>query len=478
MTRPPVDTPDWVRDAVFYQIFPDRFARSDKLVKPSNLEPWEAPPTAHGFKGGDLEGVIEHLDYLQELGINALYFCPIFWSAANHRYHTYDYYQVDPLLGGNRAFERLMAECKRRQIRVVLDGVFNHASRGFFQFHDILENGIHSPWLDWFTIHGWPLAPYDETKPSNYSCWWGLPGLPKFRTETPAVREFLWGVAAHWVDQGIDGWRLDVPNEIDDDEFWREFRKRVRKKNRECYIVGEIWVDARRWLQGDMFDAVMNYLWTSSVLGFCVKDWDRSLTKNLSYGSKEPLDAREFQRALDQVLKLYPEAVNAVQLNLLDSHDTPRLITVSRNDRSAMELATLIQMTFVGAPCIYYGDEIGLTGGRDPECRRGFPWDDEASWDRSLQATFKELIALRHKHRCLRRGDYQPVSASGNLFVYSRSLEGEKLIVAVNSGSAPERATLKLSGLERLYGTGTLAVGEEGTTLEQPARSGSIFKAR
>lgn len=468
-----IDTPDWVRDAVFYQIFPDRFARSDKLVKPGNLEAWEHPPTPHGFKGGDLEGVIEHLDYLQELGINALYFCPIFWSSANHRYHTYDYYQVDPLLGGNRAFERLLAECKRRGIRIVLDGVFNHASRGFFQFNDILENGAHSPWLDWFTIHGWPLSPYDDGKPANYACWWGLPALPKFRTETPAVREFLWGVASHWVDQGIDGWRLDVPNEIDDDSFWQEFRRRVRKKNRECYIVGEIWVDARRWLQGDMFDAVMNYLWTSSVLGFCLKSWDRSLTKGMQYGTKEPLDARAFQLAMDQVLKLYPEAISSVQLNLLDSHDTPRVMTLCQGDRTGLELATLIQMTFLGAPCVYYGDEIGLTGGRDPDCRKAFPWD-ESTWDKELQSIFRELIALRHRHKCLRRGDYAPVSASGELFVFSRSLKNEKLVVAVNAGREVEKCTLELSGLERIYGQGTLA----GTTLEQPPRSGSVFKAR
>ncbi|MEW6282925.1 MAG: glycoside hydrolase family 13 protein [Candidatus Eremiobacterota bacterium] len=475
MRQPPPDTPDWVRDTVFYQIFPDRFARSGTLLKPANLEPWDSPPTPNGFKGGDLEGVIERLDYLQDLGVNGLYFCPIFWSAANHRYHTYDYYQVDPLLGGNRALERLLKECRQRNFRLVLDGVFNHASRGFFQFHDILENGPVSPYVDWFTVHGWPLSPYDESKPSNYSCWWGLPALPKFNTDNPAVREFLWGVGAHWVDAGIDGWRLDVPAEIDDDEFWREFRRRVRAKNRHAYLVGEIWVDARRWLQGDMFDGVMNYLWTSAVIGFCVKSWDRALTRKLHYGSKKALDARGFRAAVDKVTALYAPEVNQVQLNLLDSHDTPRFLTLAGGDAGALKLATLLQMCWVGAPCIYYGDEIGMQGGRDPDCRRSFPWEPER-WDQELLATFRELIGLRHRHPSLRRGAFRPVAADGELFAFERELGDECLLVLANAGTGPARCTTARRGLERLYGDATQELTDQGTALEQPPRSGSVFQ--
>src|SRR4029078_10446825 len=165
-----VQTPDWVKDAVFYQIFPDRYARSPSLeaIKPANLEPLATPPTIHSFKGGDLLGVVEHLDHIQQLGVTALYFCPVFQSTANHRYHTHDYYQVDPLLGGNAAFRTMLDAAHRRGLKVVLDGVFNHASRGFFQFNDILENGPSSPWLDWFTIEGWPLSPYDGSKPAKH----------------------------------------------------------------------------------------------------------------------------------------------------------------------------------------------------------------------------------------------------------------------------------------------------------------------
>ena len=185
------EVPSWVQDAVFYQIFPDRFARSERVPKPSGVRPWNAAPTRQGYHGGDLWGVVEHLDYLVELGITALYLNPIFQSACNHRYHTHDYEKVDPLLGGNPAFRVLMQEAHRRGVRVILDGVFNHASRGFFQFNDILENGPHSPWLDWFHIQGWPLAPYDGNRPANYAGWSNNRELPRFNTDNPRVREFI-----------------------------------------------------------------------------------------------------------------------------------------------------------------------------------------------------------------------------------------------------------------------------------------------
>lgn len=172
-------TPDWVKDAVFYQIFPDRFAKSERVPKPNNLEPWDSPPTLYGFKGGDLRGVLEHLDYLQDLGVNAIYFNPIFQSAANHRYHTHDYYRVDPILGGDEAFRELLDEAHRRGVRIVLDGVFNHASRGFFQFNHILENGPASPYLDWFIVKGFPLYAYAARRRPNYQAWWGLRALPQ-----------------------------------------------------------------------------------------------------------------------------------------------------------------------------------------------------------------------------------------------------------------------------------------------------------
>ena len=236
----------------------------------SSFLPWGSPPEQQGFQGGDLYGVAEKLDYLSDLGVSALYLNPIFSSASNHRYHTFDYFEVDPLLGGKEAFRFLLDEAHQRSMRVVLDGVFNHASRGFWPFHHVLENGGDSPYLDWFIVHDWPLRPYSSTEeaPPNYAAWWNLPALPKLNTTNPDVQEYIFDVARYWLDFGIDGWRLDVPQEIDDVLFWQKFRRIVKSANPEAYICGEIWEEADSWLQGDQFDAVMNYIFTWATLGF------------------------------------------------------------------------------------------------------------------------------------------------------------------------------------------------------------------
>ena len=425
-------TPDWVKDAVFYQIFPDRFAKSALVPKPHNLEPWDSPPTSHGFKGGDLVGVAERLDYLQDLGVNAIYFTPVFQSTANHRYHTYDYYHVDPLLGGDAALRTLLEAAHQRGMRVVLDGVFNHASRGFFQFNHILENGRQSPYVDWFIVHKWPLYPYHEKEPPGYAAWWNLPALPKFNTNNPAVREFLLGVGRYWIDFGIDGWRLDVPAEIDDDAFWQEFRRRVKAGNAEAYIVGEIWHEAQRWLRGDKFDAVMNYLFSHACHGFFIGHGaDSALAQKMGYGPMRVLSAEDFADAVDALLKLYRPEVTAVQMNLLDSHDTPRFLTLAAGDESALRLATLFQMTYPGAPSIFYGDEIGMRGGLDPAMRRAMIWD-EAQWNHELRDFFKRCIALRNAHPALRRGSYHTLFANGGVYAFARRLDAETVVVALN----------------------------------------------
>jgi neopullulanase len=479
-------TPKWVKDAVFYQIFPDRFARSQSVLKPRNLETWESPPTRYGFKGGDLLGIVEHLDYLQDLGITALYLNPVFQSAANHRYHTYDYYEVDPLLGGNDALRTLLEEAHRRDMRIVLDGVFNHASRGFFQFNHILENGAASPYLDWFTINGWPLHAYDHNKPPNYAAWWGLHALPKFNIDVPQVREFLFDVAVHWVEQGIDGWRLDVPAEIRDDDFWREFRRRVKGANPDAYIVGEIWHDARHWLQGDQFDAVMNYLFAKACLSFFVgRDLNAGLTSGVGYYPIRPAMADGFGQAIDELLGLYVPQVTQAQLNLLDSHDTARLLTLARGDESALRLSWLFMMCYPGAPCIYYGDEIGMVGGKDPDCRRAFLWD-ERQWNHELRAYAKGCIALRKAHPALRRGDYRRLYAQDVTYAFARQLGEEKLVGVLNAGRASWPLDVPLDGwlpdgtvLDAVWGEGTATVSDGRLAgLPVPARDGVVLKVR
>ncbi len=441
-----VKTPEWVKDAIFYQIFPDRFAFSKHIEKPHNLEAWESPPTIHGFKGGDLYGVIEHLDYLSDLGVNALYFNPIFQSAANHRYHTQDYYRVDPILGGNAAFRALLDAAHARNMRVILDGVFNHASRGFYQFFHALENGAASPYLDWFTFSEFPVRAYGARP--NYAAWYDLPALPKFNHANPLVREFIMQVAEHWVRAGIDGWRLDVPSEIDDDSFWREFRTRVKANNPNAYLVGEIWQQADRWLQGDMFDAVMNYQFTRACLAFFTKpdELNRSLLQPESYGPVGTLSAEEFGRALQDGLDRYSPEVTYSQLNLLDSHDTARFLTIANRDMAVLKLALLTMFTFPGAPMLYYGDEIGMEGGRDPDCRRSMIWDP-ARWDSRLLDTTRRLIQLRKQHPALRRGEFKTMYADQKTYAFARWNSEETIVVALNSGPLSTKFDLPLGPL-------------------------------
>ncbi|ACO45424.2 alpha-amylase family glycosyl hydrolase [Deinococcus deserti] len=429
-------TPDWVKDAVFYQIFPDRFARSGRVTG-LNLQPWGDTPHFNKYMGGDLWGVLERLDYIQSLGVNAIYFCPVFQSASNHRYHTHDYYQVDPMLGGNEALRALIDAAHARGIRVVLDGVFNHASRGFFQFNDLLEQGEDSAYRDWFHVEGWPLRPYDDSRPANYAAWWGNRALPKFNTSNAAVRDFLWDVAEHWIRFGIDGWRLDVPNEIDDDSFWQEFRRRVKALNPEAYIVGEIWGDAHRWLAGDQFDGVMNYHFTRPCLAFFgAETLDHAMNERSGTGLVAAMTAEAFGARMTEVTRMYhPEVVQA-QLNLLDSHDTARYLSAVGGDASAHRLALTFLMTYVGAPCLYYGDEIGLPGGPDPDCRRAFPWN-EGTWDHVTLNLTRKLTAARHASPALQRGGFRVTHACGQHLVFAREHSAGNAYVAMNCAPTP-----------------------------------------
>ncbi|NET55339.1 MAG: DUF3459 domain-containing protein [Symploca sp. SIO2E6] len=484
-----------MKHAVFYQIFPDRFAKSQqppsRVAHQIPLEPWDAPPTLQGYKGGDLWGVRERLDYLQDLGINAIYFTPIFQSACNHRYHTHDYYQVDPLLGGNQAFLELLEECHRREIKLVLDGVFNHASRGFFFFNDILENGPYSPWLDWFKIEDWPVSAYDGSLPANYVSWVGNRALPQFNHDNPDVREYIMQIAEHWIKLGIDGWRLDVPFEIKTPGFWQEFRDRVKAINPEAYIVGEVWHDSRQWLDGTQFDGVMNYLFTAPTIAFTAGDRVvMEYVENHAYEPYPALDAPGYAAKIQNLLQLYPWEIQLTQLNLLDSHDTARLLSIAGGGKESsiaeaegtVKLATLLLLTFPGTPSIYYGDEIGLAGAIDPDCRRGFP--PEAAWNREVLDYHRQLIALRHAHPALRTGSYQVLLTEGMVYIFARQLAAEKLIVAVNAGTTKEKVTLKVSGLASqpskiLYGNSEVAWSrtEDSSylTLQLAPRSGCVI---
>jgi cyclomaltodextrinase len=465
--------PDWVRHAIFYQIFPDRFAMSDRVLKPANLQEWGAAPTSHAFQGGDLLGIVERLGYLQKLGVTALYLNPIFSSGANHRYHTDDYYQVDPLLGGNEALDELIAACHDRDMRIVLDGVFNHVGRGFHQFHNIVENGAESPYVDWFTIDGFPLNPYGKG-PANYLGWYNLKPLPRLNTDNPVVREFTMQVAEHWLGKGIDGWRLDVPTEITADGYWEEFRQRVRAINSDAYIVGEIWEDSTEYIVGGTrFDATMNYLLTVEAISFAAGEHidPRHVVPNPAYADVAPIDAATYAARIDALFARYPMDAHLANLNLLESHDTARLLTTASNDQASLILSTLLTMTFPGAPCIYYGSEVGVAGSLDPECRRAFPWNED-DWDVELLEAHQTLAALRHAHPALRAPGYRHLSRDGHLYVFERFDNLERLVVAVNAGNEPATATAAVADL--LWGNGT----STGNEITVPGRSGAVWNAK
>lgn len=511
------DVPAWVRDAVFYQVFPDRFAASERVPKPGPLEPWDAPPTNYGFKGGDLLGIVEHLDHIAELGATALYLTPIFQSASNHRYHTYDYLAVDPLLGGDAALRELIDAVHARGMRIILDGVFNHTGRGFWPFHHVLETGLGSPYRSWFH---WDEAGLAAGRPPNaypqgrmrsgvgtdapvpgeldpggdalsarerlgYEAWWGMPALPKLNVGEPAVREYLWGVAEHWLRFGIDGWRLDVPAEIDDRSFWAEFRRRCRAINPEAYLVGEIWHVDPDWVSGDRFDALMNYPLAEAIIGFV---GGRSLNEALlrshhEYGMVTRLDGAAFAGRVRELLAAYAPETSAVQLNLLDSHDSPRVLSMLGGDREAMELATLLQTTFPGAPCIYYGDEVGVQGGIDPDSRRAFPWD-RSRWDGVVLDSVRSMVAARHAEPALRADELEVADTSGPALAFRRGAGGP-LAVAVNPGEDAARLRLGEAGAgrqvlavgrARAAGVTLSTIGGSGLEVLVPPRSGAIIR--
>ncbi|MBX2993084.1 MAG: glycoside hydrolase family 13 protein [Bacteroidetes bacterium] len=422
--------PAWVKDAIFYQIFPERFANGNKTIDPPNVEPWGGVPKTKNYFGGDLQGIVNRLDYVSDLGVNCLYLTPIFWSNSNHKYHAKDYLTIDPHFGDERVFKILVDECHARGIRIILDGVFNHTGVDFFAFEDIKKNGKKSQYVHWYNIYSFPVGP--PSKP-NYECWWNWGDLPKLMTHNPDVRDYLFKATEHWMSFGIDGWRLDVPNEIPH-PFWIEWRKLVKKLNPDAYIVGEIWDDASPWLQGDQFDAVMNYRFRRACLDFFI---DRKSSPS------------EFDAALAKVRNDYSEEISSVMQNLLGSHDTERFLTLCKNDKETVKLAWLFQMTYVGAPMVYYGDEIGMTGGKDPGSRGTMIWD-EAKQDAELLATLKGLIALRNEHPVFRHGTYEPFLADDKNKLYGfRRIHPDRrttAVVVLNAGESTQAIDIREAG--------------------------------
>ena len=379
--------PAWVRNTIWYHIFPDRFANGHPEISPTNVQPWGTEPSRHNFMGGDLWGVIDKLDYLQDLGVSGLYFCPIFTATANHRYDTVDYFNVDPTLGGNEAFTQLVKEAHQRGMKVMLDAVFNHVGDKHPFWLDVVKKGKDSPYSDWFWIREFPV--YEDKPRAEWDCknlryetFGNVASMPKLNTENEECRAYLLDVARRWVeDFDIDGWRLDVGNEIDHD-FWRDFRRTVKAIKPECYILGEIWHDASAWLGGDQYDSVMNYPMTQAILDFFAQ----------GHTNKQ-----EFIWDINRCYTMYSQTANQVIFNLLDSHDTPRILSLCGENKDRTKLAYLFMFTQVGTPCVYYGGEVAMTGDRgngSEANRRCMIWDENEQ-DLSFKQFISKLIALR-----------------------------------------------------------------------------------
>ena len=379
------EVPKWAANKVVYQVFPSRFAASQPVEK----DLWyKAPVTPEDNLHGDLRGVIEHLDYIQKLGIDVLYLTPIFQSNSCHKYDTIDYYQIDPSFGTTEDLKELVQKAHECGMKVVLDAVFNHTGKEFFAFADIMEKQEKSKYLDWYFIEGFPLKSDLEDIP-NFKSFAYYAGMPKLNLKNPEVEKFVTDVACYWIKEcDIDGWRMDVGDEISH-FFWKRFRKAIKAVKKDMLIIGEIWHYAGDFLEGDEWDTVMNYPFYLNLIDLLA---DEKITvsqfvQNLGY----------LKGRLNK--KCYP-----LMWNLIDSHDTARFLHLCDNNKKKQHLAAAFQLLLPGMPMIYYGDEFAMPGANDPDCRRGMYWDEEYQ-DKEMFAWYKQLLQVRRAHACIVEGE-------------------------------------------------------------------------
>ena len=544
----PFETPDWVKDGIVYQIFPERFANGDPDNDPDFsewyyegltelpasgktngeyfhlVENWydveglvrspyktDGKPDWNSFYGGDIAGIRQRLDYLSDLGVTILYLNPVFEAKSNHKYDAATYMRVDPHFGTNDELAALVSDCHERGMRVVIDLALNHTGHTHWAFVDAREKGSESEYWDWYEFRKWPVPGGPVATPADasdyYDCWWGFGQMPSLNFDlsrpnseeesvgdiedavpnTPLVDHLL-DVARYWLeDVGVDGYRLDVAGEVPL-WFWELFRARVREANPEAYIVGELWGASPDRVNGRCFDAVMNYKFFRDPVHEFIAAGDG--------------DARRFDRALAPGRLIYAEQGVQAMMNLLDSHDTERFLTAVGGDERRLKLALLFAMTYVGAPTLYYGDEIGMEGGRDPDCRRPFLWDWAEDPERvKLHDYVRRLVTLRRDHACLRRGDFETLYAEGRVFAFRRSLNGEHAVVMLNAGESDvtvrvplgERISEFVSTVDSPTGLGMAALvgaldgrlvriedfgGGAGVTVRLAPMSGAVFMPR
>jgi glycosidase len=522
--------PEWAKDAVWYQIFPERFRNGDPSNDPTRdelhlpddrpwqvsrwtgdwyaLQPWEAAYSRNFYDvvferryGGDLQGVIEKLDYLEDLGITAIYFNPLFESISLHKYDASTYHHIDNNFGPDAAgdlqvitgetddpatwkwtaadslFLVLIEQAHARGIRIIIDGVFNHCGTRLWAFQDVVKHQQRSRYADWFDVTAWddPATPENEF---DYKGWWGYKSMPEFKETDEGfvkpVRDYFFNMTRRWMDpngdgepsDGIDGWRLDVANDVSH-TFWKQWCPLVKTINPQAYIVGEIWDDAADWLTGDQFDAVMNYRFARAVVRFFIDTGSRKYSVSA------------FDGELEDIRQGYPGDVNYVLQNLIDSHDTDRLPSMILNpnrkyddanglrqnpaydvrkptppERAIQKLIVLFQMTYLGAPMVYYGTEAGMWGADDPDDRKPMVWpdlqfdnerthpipgrtrpDDPVAFDAELVEYYRQVIRIRSEHAALRRGDFRTLLADdeADVYAFQRTAPGDTVVVVLNN---------------------------------------------
>jgi len=416
--------PWWAKGAVYYQIFPDRFRNGDPGNDPKGVKPWGSAPDREHFTGGDLRGTIDKIGYLADLGVDIVYMTPVFAARSNHRYDTTDYMTVDPGLGTLSDLKELVAKLHDRGIRVLLDGVFNHCGVDFAPFRDVLENGEKSEYRDWFFVADWPV----DMDRVNYESVGDYKWMPKINLSDPGARAYMLDAAAYWVREAdIDGWRIDVADEVDY-LFLASLRERVRSVKPDAVLLGECWKDAGRLLMGDRLDSVMNYRFRETAIDFFVT---------------ESIDTKSLDRMLNHLYTAYPGDTAQGLYNLLGSHDTARFLTLCGEDSARYRQAVAFQMTMPGAPAVYYGDETGMTGENDPDCRKCMEWDTR-KWDHEIYDWYKQLIALRREHGALRYGDFGSIFCGPGVYGYVRSYAGQRVYVVLNRTDEERTVTVPL----------------------------------
>ena len=413
--------PDWVADTVWYQIFPERFANGNPEISPEGVLAWDSSikPKTSDFFGGDLQGIIDHLDYLQDLDITGLYLCPIFESPSNHKYNTTDYFEIDRHFGNKETFRKLVDQAHQRGMKIMLDAVFNHIGDQAPQWQDVLKHGEDSIYKDWFHIQDFPVVKENlvNKRELSYHTFAFESYMPKLNTANPQVRDYLLSVATYWIEEfDIDAWRLDVANEVDH-QFWRDFRKAVLAKKPDLYILGEVWHTSQPWLNGDEFHAVMNYPLSDSIKDYFLR------------GVKKPY---QFIDEINSQSMYYRQQISEVMFNLLDSHDTERILTTAKGDAQLVKSALACLFLQRGTPCFYYGTELELDGGPDPDCRRVMPWERVSDSNEMLDF-MKKLIQLRKDaSSIIQHGKYSLKEIKPDVVSLEWNYDGQKVRAIFN----------------------------------------------